>query len=35
VFRERVQARPGETIQLSPMPNLAHLFDGESGRRLN
>jgi multiple sugar transport system ATP-binding protein len=34
-FRERVTARPGDTIRISPEPTLAHLFASESGRRLN
>jgi multiple sugar transport system ATP-binding protein len=32
-FRERVSARPGETIRIAPDPMLAHLFDAETGRR--
>jgi multiple sugar transport system ATP-binding protein len=35
VFRERVSAGPGETIHVAPDPALVHLFDKESGRRLN
>jgi multiple sugar transport system ATP-binding protein len=34
IFRERVMARPGETIHIAPDPALVHLFDQESGRRL-
>jgi multiple sugar transport system ATP-binding protein len=34
-FRERVSARPGETIGIAAEASLAHLFDQESGRRLN
>jgi multiple sugar transport system ATP-binding protein len=34
-FRERVAARPGETIQVRPQPGLMHLFDAESGQRLH
>jgi multiple sugar transport system ATP-binding protein len=34
IFRERVMARPGETIRIAPDPVLVHLFDQESGRRL-
>jgi multiple sugar transport system ATP-binding protein len=34
IFRERVMARPGETIRIAPDPALVHLFDQESGRRL-
>jgi multiple sugar transport system ATP-binding protein len=35
VFRERVTARPGETIHVQPDPALVHLFDKETGQRLN
>ncbi|MHB2165404.1 sugar ABC transporter ATP-binding protein, partial [Alsobacter sp. R-9] len=35
VFRERITAKPGESIGIAPDPNLVHLFDGESGARLN
>src|ERR671916_405101 len=34
IFRERVMARPGETIRVAPDPALVHLFDQQSGRRL-
>ena len=34
-FRERVAARPGETIEVLPNPALAHLFDEQTGNRLN
>jgi multiple sugar transport system ATP-binding protein len=34
VFRERISARPGETITVTPDPNLVHLFDETSGKRL-
>ena len=34
VFRERIRAKPGETIRIAPDPTLVHLFDGETGRRL-
>ncbi|HYI91104.1 MAG TPA: sn-glycerol-3-phosphate ABC transporter ATP-binding protein UgpC [Beijerinckiaceae bacterium] len=34
IFRDRVMARPGETIRIAPDPALVHLFDQESGRRL-
>ena len=33
-FRERVAARPGETIRISPMAAQAHLFDGSTGARV-
>jgi multiple sugar transport system ATP-binding protein len=35
VFRERVTAGPGETIHIAPDPALIHLFDAETGQRLN
>ncbi|MCV9945391.1 ABC transporter ATP-binding protein [Rhizobium sp. BT-175] len=34
VFRERVSARPGETLRVSIDAAHVHLFDAESGRRL-
>ena len=34
IFRERIKARPGETIHVMPDPALAHLFDEQTGRRL-
>jgi multiple sugar transport system ATP-binding protein len=34
VFRERISARPGETIKIMPDLATVHLFDGESGQRL-
>jgi multiple sugar transport system ATP-binding protein len=34
IFRERLTARPGETIRISPSLAVAHLFDAETGRRL-
>jgi multiple sugar transport system ATP-binding protein len=33
-FRERIAARPGETIRLSADPKLVHLFDAGTGQRL-
>ncbi len=33
-FRERITARPGETIRLAPDPALVHLFDEKTGQRL-
>jgi multiple sugar transport system ATP-binding protein len=33
-FRERITTRPGETIHIGAEPALAHLFDAETGRRL-
>ena len=32
-FRERVMAKPGETIRIVPDPALVHLFDAETGQR--
>ncbi len=34
-WRERVAARPGETIGIAADPALAHLFDADTGRRLS
>jgi multiple sugar transport system ATP-binding protein len=34
-FRERISARPGELLPISPDPSLVHLFDRQSGRRIN
>jgi multiple sugar transport system ATP-binding protein len=34
-FRERISAKPGETIRIAPDPSVVHLFDGASGARLN
>jgi multiple sugar transport system ATP-binding protein len=34
-FRERVLAKPGETIHIAPDPTLVHLFDEKTGARLN
>ncbi|RJF69240.1 ABC transporter ATP-binding protein [Rhodopseudomonas palustris] len=34
VFRERHQVRPGDKIHLQPRPQMAHLFDKETGQRL-
>ena len=33
-FRERVHARPGDTIRIMPDRALAHVFDAESGSRI-
>ena len=33
--RERIAARPGDTISVAADPALAHLFDAETGRRLD
>jgi multiple sugar transport system ATP-binding protein len=34
-FRERLSARPGETIRVAADPALVHLFDADTGERLN
>ena len=34
-FRDRVTARPGEVLPISPDPTLIHLFDRQTGRRVN
>jgi multiple sugar transport system ATP-binding protein len=34
-FRERLSARPGETIRVAADPALIHLFDAGTGQRLN
>ena len=34
LFRERIEARPGETIRVRPDLGATHLFDAETGRRL-
>ncbi len=33
-FRERVSAKPGETIRITADPALVHLFDADSGQRM-
>jgi multiple sugar transport system ATP-binding protein len=35
VFRERILAKPGEFITVSPDKTVTHLFEQESGKRLN
>jgi multiple sugar transport system ATP-binding protein len=35
VFRERHALSPGKAIHLAPLPERVHLFDAESGERLN
>jgi len=32
-FRERISAKPGETICIAPDPALVHLFDATTGQR--
>jgi multiple sugar transport system ATP-binding protein len=34
VFRERVEAKPGQQIRITPDLRLVHLFDEQTGRRL-
>jgi multiple sugar transport system ATP-binding protein len=34
-FRERISAQPGELMPVSPDPSLIHLFDRQSGKRIN
>jgi multiple sugar transport system ATP-binding protein len=34
VFRERVDAKPGQPIHISPDPKLVHLFDEQTGKRI-
>ena len=34
VFRERIDARPGQTIRVRPQPGAIHLFDARSTQRL-
>ncbi len=34
LFRERIAARPGETIRITPIPGCVHMFDAETGQRL-
>jgi len=33
-FRERIAARPGESLPILPDPSLVHLFDRQTGRRI-
>ncbi|MGE0004632.1 MAG: ABC transporter ATP-binding protein [Parvibaculaceae bacterium] len=35
VFRERIATRPGEDLPMAPDPQSVHLFDKETGLRLN
>jgi multiple sugar transport system ATP-binding protein len=35
VFRERHQFKPGDKVRLKPNPSLVHLFDEQTGKRLN
>ena len=35
IFRERVRTQPGQTIHIQPDLSLVHLFDADTGQRLN
>ena len=35
LFRERIEARPGEILHIAPLAERAHLFDAASGLRLS
>jgi multiple sugar transport system ATP-binding protein len=35
VFRERVSAKPGESVAMSPDVSLVHLFDAKTGKRIS
>ena len=35
VFRERVSAKPGDNIAMSPDVSLVHVFDAKSGKRIS
>jgi multiple sugar transport system ATP-binding protein len=35
VFRERHKFKPGDKVRLKPDPRLVHLFDAESGKRID
>jgi multiple sugar transport system ATP-binding protein len=35
IFRERVRTQPGQTIHVQPDLSLVHLFDADTGQRLN
>jgi multiple sugar transport system ATP-binding protein len=35
VFRERILAKPGDTITIAPDKTVTHLFDAESGKRFH
>jgi multiple sugar transport system ATP-binding protein len=34
VFRDRIDAEPGATIRIAPIPRLVHLFDSDTGARI-
>lgn len=35
VFRDRIDAEPGSTIRIAPIPRLVHLFDSDTGARIS
>ena len=35
IFRERMMAKPGETVHISTVPGAEHIFDADSGRRFS
>ncbi|MFN3670885.1 MAG: ABC transporter ATP-binding protein [Bosea sp. (in: a-proteobacteria)] len=35
VFRERIEAKPGETLGITPDTNVTHLFDAGTGKRIS
>lgn len=35
VFRERITAKPGENIGITPDTNVTHLFDAATGKRIS
>jgi multiple sugar transport system ATP-binding protein len=35
VFRERIEATPGDTLRVFPAPGAVHLFDEASEKRLS
>jgi multiple sugar transport system ATP-binding protein len=34
-FRERIAEKPGQNLHIAPDPALVHLFDEQTGMRLN
>jgi multiple sugar transport system ATP-binding protein len=34
-FRERISEKPGQYLHITPDPALVHLFDEQTGTRLN
>ena len=35
LFRERMVPQPGDVLRIAPDPNLVHLFDAGTSKRLN